>query len=68
MGWFGSFAEVGARKLVVVVMLTGARGVSGSVASGIAGKVVAELARRSSWERAAMPQWLRTAAEPCCGE
>jgi cell division protein FtsI/penicillin-binding protein 2 len=45
MGWFGSFNEVGDRKLVVVVMLAGARGVSGPIASGIAGKVYAELAR-----------------------
>ncbi|MBI4873363.1 MAG: penicillin-binding protein [Acidobacteria bacterium] len=47
MGWFGSFNEVGDRKLVVVVMLTGANGVSGPVASGIAGKLYAELARRN---------------------
>jgi cell division protein FtsI/penicillin-binding protein 2 len=53
MGWFGSFNEVGDRKLVVVVMLAGARGVSGPVASGIAGKVYAELARRNFTLRAA---------------
>lgn len=53
MGWFGSFNDIGRRKLVVVVMLTGARGVSGSVASGIAGKVYAELARRDYELRAA---------------
>ncbi len=47
MGWFGSFNEIGDRKLVVVVMLTGARGVSGPIASGIAGKFYAELARHN---------------------
>jgi cell division protein FtsI/penicillin-binding protein 2 len=37
LGWFGSFAEDGDRKLVVVVLLTGGRPISGPVASGIAG-------------------------------
>ncbi|HLI85095.1 MAG TPA: penicillin-binding transpeptidase domain-containing protein [Bryobacteraceae bacterium] len=37
LGWFGSFNDVGNRKLVVVVLLTGGRGVSGPVASEIAG-------------------------------
>lgn len=55
MGWFGSFNEIGDRKLVVVVMLTGAQGVSGPVASGIAGKVYAELARHNYTLRAARP-------------
>ena len=32
MGWFGSFNEVGAHRLVVVVMLTGGRNVSGPIA------------------------------------
>jgi penicillin-binding protein 2 len=39
LGWFGSFNDVGKNKLVVVVLLTGGRGVSGPVASGIAGSV-----------------------------
>jgi penicillin-binding protein 2 len=38
MGWFGSFIEEGARQLVVVVMLTSPnKAVSGPVASGVAG-------------------------------
>ncbi|MBV9504145.1 MAG: penicillin-binding protein [Acidobacteriia bacterium] len=37
LGWFGSFNEVGDRKLVVVVLLTGGRPVSGPVAAGVAG-------------------------------
>lgn len=43
LGWFGSFNEVGDKKLVVVVLLTGGRGVSGPVASGIAGNVYRNL-------------------------
>ena len=39
LGWFGSFNDVGNKKLVVVVLLTGGRPVSGPVASGIAGQV-----------------------------
>jgi cell division protein FtsI/penicillin-binding protein 2 len=38
LGWFGSFAEVGKNKLVVVVLLTGGRLVSGPTASGVAGQ------------------------------
>jgi penicillin-binding protein 2 len=38
MGWIGSFTEAGPRSLVVVVMLTSpVKSVSGSVASGVAG-------------------------------
>ncbi len=38
MGWFGSFIQEGARQLVVVVMLTSPnKAVSGPVASGVAG-------------------------------
>lgn len=43
LGWFGSFMEVGNRKLVVVVLLTGGRPVNGPVASGIAGSVYRNL-------------------------
>jgi cell division protein FtsI/penicillin-binding protein 2 len=37
LGWFGSFNGEGARKLVVVVLLTGGRPDSGPLAAGIAG-------------------------------
>jgi len=44
MGWFGSFNEVGAHQLVVVVMLTGSSGyVSGPIASGVAGGIYKRL-------------------------
>jgi cell division protein FtsI/penicillin-binding protein 2 len=37
LGWFGSFNDYGQNRIVTVVLLTGARGVSGPTASGIAG-------------------------------
>jgi penicillin-binding protein 2 len=45
LGWFGSFNQVGSRKLVVVVLLTGGRGVGGGIAAGIAGGVYRNLAQ-----------------------
>lgn len=46
LGWFGSFNEVGSKKLVVVVLLTGGRGISGPIAAGIAGNVYHNLAQQ----------------------
>ena len=43
LGWFGSFMEVGNKKLVVVVLLTGGRPVNGPVASGVAGQLYRNL-------------------------
>lgn len=43
LGWFGSFNDVGTRKLVVTVLLTGGRGISGPIASGVAGNVYRNL-------------------------
>jgi cell division protein FtsI/penicillin-binding protein 2 len=39
LGWFGAFNHADGRKLVVVVMLTGGRGVGGGTAAGVAGDV-----------------------------
>ena len=50
LGWFGSFNDVGRNKLVVVVLLTGGRGVSGPVASGIAGAVYRNLDEQHYFE------------------
>jgi penicillin-binding protein 2 len=47
MGWFGSFNEVGAHKLVVVVMLAGGHETSGGVAAGVAGAIYRSLAEQS---------------------
>jgi cell division protein FtsI/penicillin-binding protein 2 len=44
LGWFTSFYEIGNRKLVVTVLLTGGRPINGPVASGVAGQVYRNLA------------------------
>jgi beta-lactamase class D len=44
LGWFGSFNDIGKNKVVVVVLLTGGRGISGPVASTVAGNVYRNLA------------------------
>jgi cell division protein FtsI/penicillin-binding protein 2 len=44
LGWFGSFNDIGNKKLTVVVLLTGGRGISGPIASGIGGAVYRNLA------------------------
>lgn len=51
LGWFGSFNEVNGRKLVVVVLLTGGRPVSGPVASGIAGQIYKNLSGQKYFAR-----------------
>ncbi len=43
LGWFGSFNEFAKNKVVVVVLLTGGRGISGPIASSIAGNVYRNL-------------------------
>ena len=43
LGWFGSFNDVGSRKLVVVVLLTGGKPAIGPAAAGIAGDVYRRL-------------------------
>jgi beta-lactamase class D len=51
LGWFGSFNDVGSRKLVVVVLLTGGRPVNGPVASGIAGMIYRSLSEQKFFAR-----------------
>lgn len=46
LGWFASFNDVGGRKLVVTVLLTGGAPVNGPVASGIAGQVYKALSEQ----------------------
>lgn len=46
LGWFSSFNDVGGRKLVVTVLLTGGAPVNGPVASGIAGQVYKALSEQ----------------------
>ncbi len=47
LGWFGSYNDVGGRKLVVVVLLTGGRPAIGALAAGIAGNVYRQLGERN---------------------
>jgi penicillin-binding protein 2 len=47
LGWFGSFNDVGPRKLVVVVLLTGGKPAIGPAAAGIAGDVYRRLGEQN---------------------
>ncbi len=47
LGWFGSFNNVGNRKLVVVVLLTGGRPAIGAQAAEIAGDIYRELSEKN---------------------
>jgi penicillin-binding protein 2 len=47
LGWFGSFNEVGSKKIVVVVLLTGGKPVNGPVAAGVAGAVYRNLSQEN---------------------
>jgi cell division protein FtsI/penicillin-binding protein 2 len=50
LGWFGSYNEVGKRRLAVVVLLTGGKAVNGSVAAQIAGGVYRNLSAQKYFE------------------
>ena len=43
LGWFGSFNDFGQSRIVTVVLLTGARGVSGPTASQVTGAIYRKL-------------------------
>jgi cell division protein FtsI/penicillin-binding protein 2 len=47
LGWFGSYNQVGQRKLVVVVLLTGGRPAIGPLAAGIAGDIYHQLSAQN---------------------
>jgi penicillin-binding protein 2 len=66
LGWFGSFNEVGNRKLVVVVLLTGGRGVSGPVASGIAGQVYRNLSKVNYFHDQRLTAPIALISSGCC--
>jgi len=51
LGWFGSFNDVGGRKLVVVVLLTGGRPAIGALAAGIAGDLYRQLDQTNYFAR-----------------
>ena len=67
LGWFGSFNEVGKNRIVVVVLLTGGRGVAGPVAAKVAGDVYRNLAVQNYFgsEPAAAPTKL-VSMQNCC--
>lgn len=69
LGWFGSFNEVGKRKLVVVVLLTGGRPAIGPLAAGIAGEVYRKLGEKNYFASAApvTPASL-IASQICCSK
>jgi penicillin-binding protein 2 len=56
LGWFGSFNDVGTRKLVVVVLLTGGRPAIGPQAAGIAGDVYRRLNERNYFQASGQQQ------------
>jgi penicillin-binding protein 2 len=66
LGWFGSFNEVGSRKLAVVVLLTGGRPAIGPTAAGIAGDIYRRLADQNYFVRTAPlgPQPATIIAQP----
>jgi cell division protein FtsI/penicillin-binding protein 2 len=67
LGWFGAFNDVGDRKLVVVVLLTGGRPVNGPVAAGIAGDVYRRLGERNYFHTvAAMTPASLVSSQICC--
>lgn len=50
LGWFGSFNDIGSRKLVVVVLLTGGRPAIGPLAAGIAGDLYKRLGEKNYFQ------------------
>jgi penicillin-binding protein 2 len=69
LGWFGSFNNVGRRKLVVVVLLTGGKGVSGPAAAEIAGNTYRRLSQENYFalSREFSPAML-VSTQSCCGQ
>jgi cell division protein FtsI/penicillin-binding protein 2 len=51
LGWFGSFNDFGQNKVVVVVLLTGGRGVSGPTAAQISGNIYRSLEHEGYFSR-----------------
>ncbi|MBI4876264.1 MAG: penicillin-binding protein [Acidobacteria bacterium] len=69
LGWFGAFNDVGGRKLVVVVLLTGGRPVNGPAASGVAGAVYRNLSQQRFFlaQRGLSPSALISSGS-CCAQ
>ena len=69
LGWFGSFNDVGSRKLVVVVLLTGGKPAIGPMAAGIAGDFYRRMNEKNYFaaDRAITPATL-VSSQICCRE
>lgn len=69
LGWFGSFNDVGNRKLVVVVLLTGGRPAIGPLAAGIAGDVYRRLGEKNYFATTQpMTPAALVASQICCSQ
>jgi penicillin-binding protein 2 len=67
LGWFGSFNDMGDRKLVVVVLLTGGRPAIGPLAAGIAGDVYRRLGEKNYFHAAqVMTPATLVSSQICC--
>jgi penicillin-binding protein 2 len=66
LGWFGSFNDVGDRKLVVVVLLTGGRPAIGPLAAGIAGDVYRRLGEQKYFAGSQPVTASLIASQICC--
>ena len=66
LGWFGSFNDIGPRKLVVVVLLTGGRPTSGPLAAGIAGDVYRRLSEQKYFASASVAPADLVSTQICC--
>ena len=67
LGWFGSFNEVGDKKLVMVVLLTGGRPAIGPLAAGIAGDIYRRLGEQKYFASAsAMAPASLVSSQICC--
>jgi penicillin-binding protein 2 len=69
LGWFGSFNDLGQKKLVVVVLLTGGRPSMGPTAAGVAGEVYRRLNQKNYFatSRPLTPAAL-VSAQICCSQ
>jgi penicillin-binding protein 2 len=67
LGWFGSFNDIEKNKVVVVVLLTGGRGVAGPIAAGVAGTVYRNLEQQHYFgaDTASVPTKL-VSMQNCC--
>jgi cell division protein FtsI/penicillin-binding protein 2 len=69
LGWFGSYNDMGRKKLVIVVLLTGGRPAIGPLAAGIAGDVYHRLEETKYFaEGPAITPASLVASQICCSK